>query len=348
MKCYFHDSAVALHHCSQKRLLEPPPTEQLGLSVTYCRKECAMGAKPGLFSAAKTHHGRKPEKRDQPGPPLPALPKRWKRFFSFKTIRENIQTTTGFKTVFESSNHQKHTFRIQGWAVLTILHQGKHAMHSGQVLELHGWSMDWFSESNMISILRIQLVSGISWNIMEVGTLFSEANYWIFDANILGIYLEFSCSQRIDFLGKIWWRFPADFRPKTNSGRWKSWRNGNDQLIRIMGTPLIISEYDFRYVIILIMTQKSEVNVIFTKIEKALRLFAGSAPTHQTRGKIKTLKDDLWMIRLSKSCGTTHELTTDYVMLLGTKKSALRDSRPLACHCPKGTLHPSLFPQAQF
>lgn len=208
--------------------------------------------------------------------------------------------------------------------------------------------MDWFSESNMISILRIQLVLGISWNIMEVGTLFSEANYWIFDANILGIYLEFSCSQRIDFLGKIWWRFPADFRPKTNSGRWKSWRNGNDQLIRIMGTPLIISEYDFRYVIILIMTQKSEVNVIFTKIEKALRLFAGSAPTHQTRGKIKTLKDDLWMIRLSKSCGTTHELTTDYVMLLGTKKSALRDSRPLACHCPKGTLHPSLFPQAQF
>ena len=85
----------------------------------------------------------------------------------------------------QSSNHQKHTFRIQGWAVLTILHQGKHAMHSGQVLELHGWSMDWFSESNMISILRIQLVLGISWNIMEVGTLFSEANYWIFDANIL-------------------------------------------------------------------------------------------------------------------------------------------------------------------
>ena len=111
-----------------------------------------------------------------------------------------------------------------------------------------------------------------------------------------------------------------------------------------MGTQLIISQYDF---IILIMTQKSEVNVIFTNFEKALRLFAGSAPTHQTRGKIKTLKDDLWMIRLSKSCGTTHELTTDYVMLLGTKKSALRDSRPLACHCPKGTLHPSLFPQAQ-
>ena len=179
MKCYFHDSAVALHHCSQKRLLEPPPTEQLGLSVTYCRKECALGAKPGLFSAAKTHHGRKPEKRDQPGPSLPALPKRWKRFFSFKTIRENIQTTTGFKTVFKPPKTH-------------LSNPGLSSAHHPPPRKTcdafgPGPGTPWLINGLVFWIqhdIYIANPTGFG-NIMEVGTLFSEANYWIFDANIL-------------------------------------------------------------------------------------------------------------------------------------------------------------------
>ena len=86
--------------------------------------------------------------------------------------------------------------------------------------------------------------------------------------------------------------------------------------------------------------------------EKALRSLAGSPSPYtpnKTLGKCKTVKDDLSCFELGWfACPkvAAHELTTGYVRLLG-KKLVLRDSRPLACHCPKGTLHPSLFPQAR-
>ena len=133
------------------------------------------GGQTWIVLCSKTHHGRKPEKRE-PGPPPTGPTETLKQVFQFqnKTLeffRKHSTHQVGFTTVFESpKTTQKPPPRshndIQGWAVLTILHQGKHAMHSCQVLATLWWISHWFSESNMIS-WNITEYHGISWNIME-------------------------------------------------------------------------------------------------------------------------------------------------------------------------------------